>query len=203
MQKAGTDKRLKRFPARGDNSENQGDFTEDGRYIPYSGGCMGWFNNSGVLKSELMNNYTFHTVVDSELIRMKQFERTSEHWAQRRSSFRTIKSLPVNLMIRDPDEDPTDEKSIKIDHEKGSLTGKSNDISLFGMSIQFLEEPHLAKGDEVVVFVMESDETALMEVKSEIVWINMLQHTRPVWNVGIAFSDITKEINVHLNDLMK
>ena len=28
------------------------DMTEDGRYIPYGGGIMGWFENSGVMKSE-------------------------------------------------------------------------------------------------------------------------------------------------------
>ena len=38
--------------------------TKDGRYIPYSGGIMGWFENAGVLKCEHPNNYRYHEMID-------------------------------------------------------------------------------------------------------------------------------------------
>ena len=49
--------------------------TADGRYIPYSGGIMGWLENSGVMKKELPNNYRFHTMIDAGAVRRKLFER--------------------------------------------------------------------------------------------------------------------------------
>ncbi len=42
--------------------------TYKGRYIPYGGGSLGWFENSGVLKCEKGNNYKFHTAIDSRVI---------------------------------------------------------------------------------------------------------------------------------------
>ena len=61
----------------------EGEVTEAGRYIPYSGGTMGWFENSGVLKCEKPNNYLFYTAMESDLIRSKQFERWGENFNRR------------------------------------------------------------------------------------------------------------------------
>ena len=53
----------------------QAETTSDGRYIPYSGVIMTWYENSGVLKCEAPNGYRFHEMVDAESVRMKLFER--------------------------------------------------------------------------------------------------------------------------------
>ena len=73
---------------------------EDGRYIPYGGGIMGWFENQGVLRSELPNNYGFHTVIDAKSVRQKLIER----WGTGDSSNRRVTkrfgvegSIPVSL----------------------------------------------------------------------------------------------------------
>ena len=49
--------------------------TSDGRYIPYGGGLMGWFENSGVLECELPKDYKFYSVLKPEEVRSKLFER--------------------------------------------------------------------------------------------------------------------------------
>ena len=43
--------------------------TPHGRYIPYSGGSAGWFENSGVLKYERHQNYQFHREMDLPEVR--------------------------------------------------------------------------------------------------------------------------------------
>ena len=41
-------------------------YTPEGTYIPLSGGIRGWYENSGVMKSEARSGYGFHDAVDGE-----------------------------------------------------------------------------------------------------------------------------------------
>ena len=74
-----------------------GDYTPDGTYIPLSGGQRGWFDNSGVLKSEADNRYRFREAVDADSFKHKILERIETF--NRRDSDR----YQVELWVRHSD----------------------------------------------------------------------------------------------------
>ena len=47
----------------------------DGRYIPYGGGCLGWYENSGIPHVELSNNYRVHLLMDPQRIHQVSMRR--------------------------------------------------------------------------------------------------------------------------------
>ena len=151
--------------------------TEEGRYIPYSGGIMGWFENSGVMKSEIANNYQFHLVMQSDAIRAAQFERWGERTNRRTIDKRYRKDKGVIMLL--------DKKEVK---------GTSRDISGHGVRIQFLVEADVQKGDVCKIKVLESEDGAeIVELDARVVWSEKIGKIRPVWNVGMTFTDLTKE----------
>ena len=191
------------FPARGGKSAYREETMDSGRYIPYSGGSMGWFENSGVLKSELGNDYTFYTVLDSELVRIKQFERMSDRPERRRGHYRVPKALPVNLMVADqPGAPARPTAAVSVRWSGGLLNGHTKDISFFGMCLQFERDPRMPQGARVQVAVLQADGDALMTVNSEVAWVHKLHAQQPVWNMGIAFTGITGDIDAHLHELL-
>ena len=50
-------------------------YTPEGTYIPLSGGIRGWYENSGVMKSETRNGYGFHGAVDGDAFKNTILER--------------------------------------------------------------------------------------------------------------------------------
>lgn len=153
------------------------EMTEEGRYIPYSGGIMGWFENSGVLKSELGNNYQFHILMQSDAIRATQFERWGERTNRRTTDQRYRKDKGVIMLL--------DKKEVK---------GTSRDISGHGVRIQFLVEASVQKGDKCRIKLLESEDgEEIVEVEARVVWSEKIGKIRPVWNVGMTFTDLTKE----------
>ena len=191
------------FPARGSKPTNREETMKSGRYIPHSGGSMGWFENSGVLKSELGNDYTFYTALDAELVRIKQFERMSDKPEGRRQHYRVPKSLPVNLLVDDPaGAEARPSTRVNVTWSGGLLDGITKDISFFGMCLQFDSDPEMPKGTKVQVDVLQADGGTLMDVPSEVAWVNKLHARRPVWHMGVAFTGITDDINTHLHELL-
>lgn len=192
-----------KFPARGGKPTYREETMDSGRYIPYSGGSMGWFENSGVLKSELGNDYTFYTVLDSELVRIKQFERLSDKPERRGKHYRVPKALPVNLLVADqPGAAAPRSAKVNVTWSGGRLSGVTKDISFFGMCLQFDRDPGLSKGSPVRVELLQADGATLMTVTSEVAWVNTVSVRRPVWHMGIAFTGITGDISANLHELL-
>lgn len=162
------------------------DMTEEGRYIPYGGGIMGWFENSGVMKSELGNNYQFHQLMQSDAIRATQFERWGARTNRRTIDKRFRKDKGVIMYL--------DQKEVK---------GTSRDISGHGVRIQFLMEADVQKGDRCRIKLLESEGgPEIVELDARVVWSEKIGKIRPVWNVGMTFTDITKEQTEKLQPLL-
>jgi len=176
------------LPVESEGPTADGETTEEGRYIPYSGGSMGWFENSGVLKCELPNNYTFHAVMASDRIRSKQFQRWGDRF-NRRADRRRFKHMT----------------GVTLAAGKQRVRGTSRDISRHGVRIQFLDEVVLQKGD-VVDLKMHQDETSeavVFTTTAKVVWCERVGKIRPVWNVGMTYENLTPEQDEQLKPLLQ
>lgn len=164
------------------------DVTEEGRYIPYSGGCMGWFENTGVLKCELPNNYTYFTVMASDRVRSKQFERFGERFNRRgdRRRFKRMTGLTLTM-------------------GKQSVRGTTRDISRHGVRVQFIESVELNKGDEVKLKVHADEKTdaVALDCRGRVAWCERVGRIRPLWNLGITFMELTAEQEEQLQPMLK
>lgn len=147
---------------------------------------MGWFENSGVLKNEIPNNYLFYTVMQSDEVRSKQFERWGERFNRRGPRDRKRKNL--NITIR------TDDAQVQ---------GATQDISIHGIRLQFLEEVGLEKGQNSTVQIHKGDTTeVLVEMNAKVVWVEKVGRVRTVWNIGLTFLDTSKEQVQALKELV-
>lgn len=152
--------------------------TSEGRYIPWSGGIMGWFENSLVLKNEIANNYLFYTVMESDTVRSKQFERWGDRFNRRGARGRKRKSLNITILTEGAK----------------NISGSTQDISSHGIRLQFLEEVGLDKGHACTVQVHKGDTPeVLLEVRSKVVWVEKVGRVRSVWNIGLTFLDSSTE----------
>lgn len=163
------------------------ELTESGRYIPYSGGSMGWFENSGVLKCELGNNYLYYTEMASDRVRTKQFQRWGDRFNRRGSRQRFKKMIGVAL--------PSGRNMVR---------GSTRDISRQGVRVQFLEEVKLQKGDHVPLrlFQDEHSNQVVFDGKARVAWSERVGRIRPVWNLGLTFEDMTPEQDEHIAALL-
>lgn len=164
-----------------------GERTSDGRYIPYGGGILGWFENSGVLKKELPNNYRFNTVLDPAVVRKKQFERWGE--IQNRRSEDRIRVVP--------------EVKVMLTFGKEKREASTKDLSAHGMRTQFLEELPVKKGDPVKVGVFDPVKKKLaLEVEGSVMWMEKSGKLRTVWNMGIGFPSLSEEQSENLKKVL-
>lgn len=162
-------------------------YTSDGRYIPYQGGSIGWADNAGVMKSEVGNNYKFHTQMENAEVKTAQFFRAGAEFGQRRSTPRQMVEIPAILQF-----------------EEGSLTCLTHDLSLHGVRLQFIEETKLYKGLAVTVQLLNQEATvSLLAIPSEVVWISSSGVTRTVWNVGISFTGLTPDQDTQLRSIVE
>ena len=107
---------------------------KDGRYIPYSGGSLGWFENSGVLKSERVNNYAFSTVLDGDLVRAKQYVRAGMQTEKRRSQRK----------------EPVQELLVTLKSSTEEQTARVVDLSAEGLKVTYVgDQTHLNELDKV------------------------------------------------------
>ena len=173
-----------------ENANPNSDFASNGRYIPYSGGTMGWFDNSGVLICQQGNNYLFHTIWDSEEIRQKQFHRMGSSFNRRTSAKRQGTKIPVRI-------------TWGRGKNKKSWEGFSKDVSMEGMRLQFREELGVQKGDVFKLEVLRREGgDAEFELESTLVWGELVGRSRPVYNMGIQFRNVKKDKKEKLRDLL-
>lgn len=158
-----------------------------GRYIPYSGGSAGWFENSGVLKSELRNNYGFRAEMDLPEVRTKQFLRWGPSFERRGGTPRKRRQLPIRLLSSG---------------ETRELT--TFDINNRGIRLQFAEPPGMKVGDEFGVEVLDAPEGSMrIMLQAEVIWMDQASGTRDVWNVGLFFPEISADSAAQLTTLLE
>lgn len=158
--------------------------TAEGRYIPFGGGCLGWFENSGVLKSEIGNSYTFHTAIDHMAVRRKLFHRWGGDVNRRAAAREKIElEIPLNVVWGEQ-----------------RCAGLTKDFSPHGLRMQFSEDPGLTKGLSVRVEVVAKpkSEEVLFEIESLIMWVSKVGRRSPRWNIGIGFVKLEPEQELHL-----
>ncbi len=150
----------------------------DGRYVPHSGGLMGWFENSGVLKNEKANNYRFFTALDAEAVRDKLFDRWSDgENINRRASARHDLERDVRATLG---------------WTGGTAKAKLLDFSHHGLRMQILEEEFgLQKGDETQLrlFSGPDRENAVFDINSRVMWIASSGTKKKIWSLGLMFLD--------------
>ena len=131
---------LKQIPVK---KKLRAEILEDGRYVPHSGGMMGWFENSGVSRNERSNNYLFHTALDVAAVREKLFERWSDgENINRRASARHDVERDVRATLG---------------WTGGTVTAKLKDYSYHGLRMQILEEELLAGAYETLLAEVRVD----------------------------------------------
>lgn len=163
------------------------DYTSEGRYIPYSGGSTGWYDNSLVPESEMPNNYQLYRVMDLNEVRMAQFERVGDHFQDRRGNRKRVMA----------------ERPARLSWGSGSERGHTRDLSLFGARVQFFEGITLQRGNTVTLVLMdENGEQDLISVECQVAWVELLGNLRPLWNVGVAFTDLKGEARQQLQEML-
>jgi hypothetical protein len=158
----------------------------EGRYIPYAGGCMGWYQHSGVLKSELPNNYRFDTALDKDLVRARMFERTGDKTNRRRSARRNV------------------EPELTVMLEWGSESKSSNckDMSLHGMRVQIVnEEIALRKDDKINCQIPDKAGGEPLKLSCTVMWAEKSGRARLIWTCGLAFVSVTPEQEARLKQI--
>jgi len=174
--------------ATAEEQKQSGEVTREGRYIPYGGGLLGWFENSGVPKNERGNNYKFHTAVDNQLVRRKLFERWGDHINRRAEQRIEIKR----------------DIAVTIVTSAGSFESLTKDFSAHGLRLQMSEDPGVSRGDSLKVRVHEdaARTSMLMEIDSQVMWVAQMGRRRPLWNLGISFADISSDDELRLKEFL-
>jgi len=166
--------------ARRSGTPASGEYQDEGRYIPYSGGSLGWFENSGVLAVEQRNNYLFHTVLDPAMVRAKQVQRAGVFTEKRRSARR---EPPASLSA-----------TVRVGTEQKTL--RVLDLSLHGAKLQFIgAATALRETEKVAIQLHEAPGGAtLLELPCTVARVEQLEgRMRTMWFVGIAFPPLTPE----------
>lgn len=163
--------------------------TPDGRYIPYSGGLMGWFENSGVLRSERRNGYKFYTMMDAESLRHKLVAR----WSDGEKVNRRI-AARQNVDGR---------KEVTVAQGPDRVQAATKDFSTHGLRLQIGEAlAGLEKGAAVQIGIAANSGASpeSLAVGGEVVWVRSAGAKRAVWTFGVAFEEIPHETREQLHE---
>ena len=162
-----------------EKSAKAGEHQNDGRYIPYSGGSLGWYENSGVPAAEKRNNYQYYTAMDPETVRAKQYLRSGLIAEKRRAARRSVNEK-LFVAVKSAQED----KSLRI-----------LDISTHGMRLQYAGDDIALKNSDRVLcrFLDTPNGATLLALTSTIVWSERSGKTRTLWNYGVDFPQMAPE----------
>jgi hypothetical protein len=168
-------------------SPKAGEHQNDGRYIPYSGGSLGWFENAGVPAAEKRNNYQYYTAMDAGTVRAKQYLRSGLLAEKRRAARRNVNGK-LFVAVKSAQED----KSLRI-----------MDISTHGMRLQYVGDDIALKTTDRVLcrFLDTPDGPTLLALTSTIVWSEKSGKTRALWNFGIDFPLMAEEQLARLKEI--
>ncbi|HUJ76080.1 MAG TPA: PilZ domain-containing protein [bacterium] len=169
-----------------DEPAHKGEHLPDGRYIPYSGGCMSWYENSGIPKSELPNRYLFSTAMDATIVRSKRFERSGTVQDKR-----TAVRVPTKTDV-----------SVTLIWGENTKSATTKDVSSQGMRVQFLDEVVIKHGDAVKVQAFDNSGAVALEMDATVMWTEKSGKIRAIWNVGVGFARLGPEQEKQLKALM-
>jgi hypothetical protein len=170
-----------------------------GRYIPYGGGSMGWFENQGVLKSERNNNYRFSSVMESEHVRAALFQRWGQH-TDKRAAKQVAGQNTVSRLMSD---ESVPETAFQLLTRHGALSGTTRDVSHYGMRMHFKKQVPFSRGEGMKVQLMShTDGSVALELSAVVVWVKREVVVWPVWFVGLAFQNLTEETERLVGDFL-
>ncbi|MDH4224493.1 MAG: PilZ domain-containing protein [Deltaproteobacteria bacterium] len=147
-----------------------------GRYLPYSGGSLGWFESSGMPASEVPQNYKLYTLFDSAKVRQKLFQRWGKE-LDRRSETRNNSKKQVGI-------------SIQI--KKDTFLGVAKDYSMHGMRLQFDKQPPVKLEDDLKVNIHKGNTKDILKtLNAQVVWMTTQGGKKTTYIVGVGFASIT------------
>jgi hypothetical protein len=151
----------------------------DGRYIPYSGGSLGWYRNSGVLRRESVNNYQFGSVMDEALVRAKQHLRSGLGGEKRRSARKVLGS----------------ETTIQVTLGAVATPMQIINVSKHGAKLVYVGEELVPKNGAKLTCAFPAGKggAPAFELQCTIVHTEQTGKKRVVWLMGIDFPIMTPE----------
>ena len=157
--------------------------TPSGRYIPYSGGSAGWYENSGVLKSERRNNYRYYVEMDLPQVRGKQFLRWATEAGVRGGG--SQREVSLNLVL-----------------EGRSVALTCREINERGLRLQVMEDLELAVGGTVTIEMLDAEGgTPTLVLDAEVISLASAGTMRQVWTIGLFFPNVTPEASAILRTM--
>jgi hypothetical protein len=151
----------------------------DGRYIPYTGGSLGWFENCGVSKVELPNDYQFFMAIDSDWVVMTQLER---------SGMKKDRRATVRHRLNP-------ETSVALIVGEQPHAAKCKNLSAGGIGAQVIAEVQAVyKSDPIRVQIHDkSGKNLLLELTGSVAWAEKSVQAGTTWTFGIVFPELTPE----------
>jgi hypothetical protein len=151
----------------------------DGRYIPYTGGSLGWFENCGVSKIELPNDYRFFMAVDADWVLVTQLERSGMRKDKRGTARHRLNPVATATLI--VGEQPQ--------------VAECKNFSASGLCVQVTAELQAVhKGDPIRVQVHDqSGRNLLLEQTGSVAWVESSGPSGTIWTYGIAFPELTPD----------
>jgi hypothetical protein len=145
----------------------------DGRYIPYTGGSAGWFENSGVSETEVPNDYQFYAAIDEDWVRVTQLERLGRQQNKRSIPRHRLKSETLVTLVVNEQAHPAE----------------CRDFSTGGICLMVVAEiDSLYKGVPVRLRIQDAaGKTLLLDLEAKVAWATKSSRKRTVWQVGVAF----------------
>jgi PilZ domain len=158
-----------------------------GRYIPYTGGNIGWFENKGVLKAENPNNYRYYSALDTPLVKATLLERTGQR-ADKRSARRQNPVPPPKVLLL---------------MGKKPTEATCKNISPIGVRIQVVESKVDFKADETLRIRLGDAKgtSGSFDIECVIKWAERAGTLRTVWDLGLEFPELTAAQASKIQDL--
>ena len=152
------------------------------RYIPYGGGSLGWFENSGVMACELPNNYKFYQLLNAETVRKTLLERWGESGGENRRAARRYEVGELHIKAA-------------ISHQDEDCEARVIDFSAHGLQIQLIltkENPNIFKGSQLILrrFTKQEGGQLDININATVMWINQTGIREPIWHMGIHFDTL-------------
>jgi hypothetical protein len=152
---------------------NQG----DGRYIPYTGGSLGWFENCGVSKVEQPNDYQFFMAIDSDWVVMTQLERSGMRKDRRSTSRHRLNPETLVALI--------------VGEQLHAAKCKNLSASGFGAQV-IADLQAVYKSDPIRVQIHDkSGKNLLLELTGSVAWAEKSVQAGTTWTFGIVFPELT------------
>ncbi len=173
------------------------DQSSDRRYVPHSGGTMGWLDQQEIPKSEQKNGYGYASDIPADEFRaMVAYRKTMHQNPQAQKSSTTSKKHRITGQ-------PVDLSRATITLHWGEHAAKSTQtgMTMRAVKLSFDSFIPLQKGDKVLIHLVDEGQSKEdpLQVATEVAWVEEATEPPLSWNVGLAYSEINP--NSHLKKL--